>query len=265
MKLILSNGTIIDLILNNSLLSLQYQKIYKNLSHVPVPFRPWDNPHYIDMDYEQLVDNLTFYASQVSVKIDRELCLSRDQTYFNAVHKIYEENYNGDPRWLDFHEHIHLCEFHGQAKNNALHIDYREKAGLLEKPFDPQWFSESSTKITAGTMYVAWAELGKTPYSYWQNNEPDNLDRMCALAKPWRKLRPKIIIALDNIDTLSNKKVEEFEAWWKNYSDQWCEHWNLSSWTVHEMHSVSVLGHTPDLDLLISELKNKNFPVRVTL
>ena len=265
MKLILSNGSIIDLILNNSPLSLQYQKIYKNLSRIPIPFRPWDSPYYLDMDYEQLLDKLIFYAAQLSVEIDRELCLNRDQPYFNAIHKIYEENYNGDSRWLDFHEHIHMCELYGGFKNDVLNIDYREKAGPLEKPFNPAWLTNPSTKITAGTIYVAWAELGKTPYTYWQNNEPNNTDRLCALAKPWLKLRPKIIIALSDTDTLKNKQVEAFETWWKNYSDVWCKYWGLPSWTLHDMCSVSVLGYTPDLNVLASELKNNNFPVRVTL
>jgi len=266
MKLILSNGTIIDLILNNSPLSLQYQKIYKNLSHVPVPFKPWDNPYYLsDMSYEQLVDQLIYYATQVSVEIDKARCLEQDQEYFNTIHKIYETNYNGESKWLDFHEHIHLCELYYNFTNYSLNIDYREKSGLLEKPFDQTWLTDASTKISAGTVYVAWAELGKTPYSYWENNEPDDIDRMCALAKPWLKLRPKLVIALENIDTLTDIQVEEFDHWWKNYSDRWCKHWELTSWTVQDMHAVSVLGHIPDLDRLLVELKNKNFPVRVTL
>jgi hypothetical protein len=266
MQLIFSSDHVIDLAIDNSPLGLTYQKIYKHLSNVPIPFRPWDNHYYIEnLTYSELVEQLVKYAQQVSVVIDRSKCLSQDQQYFNSIHKIYEQNYNGNSHWLDFHEHIHMCEIYFQKTNGLFCIDYREKSGLLEKPIDQQWLSNTQTTIQAGDIYVRWAELGKTPYTYWKNKEPNDIKRMCELAKPWLKLRPKMYVALDDIDTLKNKQCNEFSSWWKDYHQEWAKHWNIPSWNIENIFGVSVFGKTTQLDLLKEQLKNNAVPTRIIL
>jgi hypothetical protein len=266
MKLLLSNDKIINLNIDDSSIADVYQKIYKNLSHVPVPFRPWDNPYYLEnISYEILVDYLCQYGKNLSVDVDKELCLQQNQEYFNSIHKIYEQKYDGTPNWLDFHEHIHLCEFYFQKKSKPLQLDYREKAGLLEKKFDMNWMSTATTKIKKGDIYVYWAELGKNPYHYWENNEPTDLTRLCELAKPWLKLRPKLLIALEDCDTIVGKNVDEFNSWWEKYRKIWCHHWGIDSWTIEDMFAVVVFGKVPDVDLLIEYLKDNALPTRVLL
>jgi hypothetical protein len=263
MKLLFSNDSTIEIDIDNSQLGTTYQKIYKNLTHVPIPFSKWDNPYYLKtLSYIELVDQLILYANLVSVKVDRELCLQRNQQHFNDIHKIYEKNYDGHRAWLDFHEHIHLCEYYDRPCK-FLSIDYREKAGPLEKKFDMTWMKNTTTKIKKGDIFVQWAELGKTPYSYWLNNEPTDIARMCELAKPWLKLRPKLLIATDNKDTLENVKVDEFTEWWKQYSKPWCDHWGLESWTIKDIYAANVFGNVPDIDRIIFNLKNNILPVRV--
>jgi hypothetical protein len=266
MKLIFSNNQEIELAIDNSPLGITYQKIYKNLGKVLIPFRPWDNPYYTkNLTYPELVEQLVKYAQQVLVDIDRSKCLAQDQWYFNNVHKIYEQNYNGDPAWLDFHEHIHMCEMYFEKTNDLFCIDYREKAGLLEKPMNPQWLSNTQTTVKAGDVYVQWSELGKTPYHYWKNNEPNDIERMCKLAKPWLKLRPKIFVALDDMDKLKNTQRDEFSSWWKDYQQKWTEHWNIPSWNIENIFGISVFGKTTQVELLKEQLKNNAVPVRVTL
>jgi hypothetical protein len=266
MKLCFSNNQEVELDIDNSPLGITYQKIYKNLSKVPIPFRPWDNPHYIkNLTYPQLVDCLLKYAQQVSVDIDRLKCLAQDQLYFNSVHKIYEQNYNGNPAWLDFHEHIHMCELYFEKTNDLFCIDYREKSGLLEKPMDQQWLNNAQTTVQSGDVYVEWSELGKTPYTYWKNNEPNDIERICKLAKPWLKLRPKICVALDDIDKLKNIQCDEFSSWWKDYQQEWTQYWNISSWNIENIFGVSVFGKTTQIELLKEQLKNNAMPVRISL
>lgn len=266
MKLIFSNNQQIELDIDNSPLGITYQKIYKNLSKVPIPFRPWDNPYYKKkLTYPELVEQLVQYARQVSVDIDRSKCLSRDQLYFNSIHKIYEQNYNGDSKWLDFHEHIHMCELYFKETHHLFCIDYREKSGLLEKPMDPQWLNNTQTTVRAGDIYVQWSELGKTPYGYWKNNEPNDIKRICELAKPWLKLRPKIYVALADIDRLKNKQCDEFSTWWKDYQQEWATHWNIPSWTVENIFGVSVFGKTTQIELLKEQLENMAVPVRIVM
>ena len=263
MQIVFSSGKTVDLILEPTPLSSVYQKIYKHLEHVAVPFQDWDNPFYLGrLSLSELVEKLIACATQVNVQIDRERCLAQDQNYFNFIHTIYEKNYNGDPAWLNFHEHIHLCEQRPEP-SKILQIDYREKSGLLEKPFDRDWLKNATTKIQAGDVFVDWSELGKTPYIYWKNNEPNDIVRMRELIKPWLKLRPKIIVALEDIDTLENIMVAKFESWWAQYSQTLCQHWNIPSWTTNDIFSVSVFGRVPNFQEITTQLKNNQAPVKV--
>lgn len=263
MKIVFLDNTAVDLILEPTPLATVYQKTYKHLSHVPVPFRAWDHPFYCNT-LTELVEQLILYASKVSVTVCRQTCLNQDQDYFNAIHKIYENNYNGDPAWLNFHEHIHMCE-HWPVQKLKLTIDYREKMGMLERPFNLTWLENATTKIKAGDVFVQWSELGKTPYDYWKNNEPGDITRMCELAKPWVKLVPKIIVALEDIDTLNNVDILAFESWWKHHSEEWCKHWNLLSWSTVDMFSVVRLGQAPKFENIIEQLKNNNVPTKILL
>lgn len=267
MKLVFSNAIKIDLGINNTELSETYKKIYKNLCHATLEFREWDNPYYKDrLTYEQIVDRLELYGQRVSVVVDKSRCLAYDQTHYNDLHKIYEMNYNGNPAWLDFHEHIHACEhYYDQHRVRILDIDYREKAGMLEKPFNLSWLKHSSAQVNAGDVFVSWAELGKTPYQYWLNKEPNDIKRMCQLAKPWLKLRPKIKIAIEDIDELKDKQVQEFESWWKDYQAEWCQHWGLESWTLNDIYSNAIIGHIDDVAELQTLLKNNINPVGVSM
>lgn len=264
MKLLFSNNETVDFYLDNSPLGQEYQKIYKHLSHIPIPYRAWDSPYYLDnVDYKELVSRLLTYAGKLSLPIDQERCLAKDQKYLNEIHKIYETNYDGNPDWLDFHQHIHMCE--GLPVRKLLYIDHREKAGPLEKPYKSIWLENTTTTIKAGTVFSQWSELGKSPYNYWRDQEPADINRMCQLSKPWTLLRPKLIIALEDVDLLANVQILEFESWWKNYSEEWCRHWNLPSWTVHDMFAVTTIGQVDNVEKIKEQLKNQATPIKILL
>ena len=266
MRIVFSNNKSVDLVLDSTPLANTYKTIYKHLQYIAIPFRDWDNPFYFDnCTHSQRVESLITYGNKISLTINRDLCLAQDQSYLNAIHKIYETNYNGDPAWLDFHEHIHACEKRIKTSTKVLHIDYREKSGPLEKLFEPEWSKNTTTKIRAGDVFVKWAELGKTPYGYWETNEPNDIERMRILIKPWLKLRPKIIVALEDIDTLADIKVSEFESWWSQYSKELCQHWARPSWTTHDIFAVSIFGHVPNFQEITTQLKHDEKPVKVLL
>jgi hypothetical protein len=267
MKVLFSNNVTVDLEIDDSPIGKIYQKTYKHLAPIPIPFSEWDNRnHYKNtIGYSDLVDQLTQYASQLSINIDKSKCLLQDQDYLNALHKIYEKNYDGTTGWLNFHEHIHMCEHYYNRSPNVLSIDYREKMGPLEKMFDRSWQSSTTTQIKAGDVFVAWSELGKTPYNYWQNHEPLDVDRMCELIKPWIRLIPKIKIALEDIDRLENIKVAEFETWWDQHKGPWLQHWNLPDWTTHDIFAVNIFGRTTQLDLLLTQVENNLTPIRILI
>jgi hypothetical protein len=266
MKILFLNNVTVNLEIDDSPIGKIYQKTYKHLSNLPIPFSEWDNGsnYKSALSYADLVDRLAMYASRLSINIDKQKCLNQDQPYFNAIHKIYEKQYDGSPGWLNFHEHIHMCESYFKKQPKTFSIDYREKMGPLEKPYDRSWIS-TVTNIKAGDIYVAWSELGKTPYTYWRDNEPPVPERMCELIKPWHKLIPKIKIALEDINRLEGVKVAEFEPWWDQHKGPWLQHWNLSNWTTQDIFSVNVFGKTTQLDLLLEQVKNNIVPTNIII
>ena len=272
MQIVFSTGQKVDLFLESSPMASIYQKIYKNLQHVTIPFRDWDSPFYFyNHSFPQLVNKLAMYAEKVNVPIDQERCLAQDQDYFNALHIVYENNcYNDNiPAWSDFHRHLHMCEKNHINETNmqkTLKINYEEKGGLLEKPFDRQWLDDAKLKIKAGDAYIGVQELGKTPYTYWLDNEPNDIVRMRQVIKPWVKLKPNIIIALEDIDLQKDpKKLAEFESWWAQYSKELCHYWNIPSWTSIDMSKCLILGKVSNIDTIITLLKNNVKPIRVIL
>jgi hypothetical protein len=268
MQLLFKNGVQVPIELNNSPVQDTILGYYKHLQHVPIPFRPWDNPFYFsNSSYDSLVDCLINYGKEVHVEVARDKCIQLDpQAYFNYLHKVYENNYNGDTKWLNFHESIHQCEYYLLGRQeNALTIDYREKGGPLEKAFNIDWLSAGTTKIRAGDVYIKWGELGKSPYSYWDNGEPDNMTRLCELAKPWKICRNKISIALYDTDLLANLDRENFDNWWNNYKQTWCQHWAIADWTLDQMYSAIVIGRVDSADTILEQLKNQICPIKVQL
>jgi len=267
MQIVFSNDKTVDLILNPTPLTSVYQTAYKHLRHVSIPFRDWDNPFYLsNLTHQALVEKLIVYADKVQVTIDRNKCLAQDQNYFNHVHKIYEKNYDGNPDWLDFHQHIHFCEQNHMFPKFFI-IDYREKFGLLQNKllFKHEWLKSCTTVIRTGDVFIEWSELGKSPYRYWKDGEPNLTGRVCTLAKPWITLWPKIQVAMEDLDLMQNVKNAEFESWWAQHSDSWCEHWNIPSWTIRDMHSVLVIGRVPKVEMLRSLLNSDQKPIKVKL
>lgn len=257
MKIVFAGDTVsFDLI--ESPLEAIYQRCIGHLRHIDIPFKPWDNPYYDD----DCAEKLKCCADKVGITVDKNLILQKNQEYLNFLHRLYEQSYDGSPDWLDYHEHIHLCEEYNH-KHRHLHINYREKAGLLERPFDFKWLDYSTTEVKAGDVFVQWAELGKTPYTYWKNKEPNDINRIRELCKPWLRLRPKVLVAID--DYSYYKSSIEFNQWWQNYHDAWCSHWNIPRWDLKDMKSVIVFGKMTmeQLDKLKKLLQHNQTPLRL--
>jgi hypothetical protein len=269
MQLTFSDQSTIELLFLNNSIGQAYSKIYKHLSAVPIPFRSWDNPYYSDilpLTYNETVEQLVTCGRLLSVDVDAMRCLSQDQEYFNFIHQIYEKRYNGNTTWQDFNRYIHVCEgYFTQDNNKILCIDYREKAGLLQKSMTTEWLQTTTTQIKQGDIFVSWAEIGKTPYEYWRDKEPSNIKRMYELAKPWLKLKPRILVAMNNIDRLTDIDVDQFEMWWEPYQKNWAQYWGLPRWNTNDIFGVIVLGKVSQIDLLTQNLKNNIIPTKISL
>lgn len=265
MKIILNDGYSVEIKLRSTTVVDTLLKMYKHLQHVDVPFRHWDNPyHYFEFTRQELVQQLIHYAHLVGISVDPLQCKAPCQKYLNQLHALYEKGYDGSPAWLDFHEHIHILEKYQQLPM-IMNIDYREKSGLLEKSVDSTWFIDGTTLIHPGDVFISWAELGKTPYRYWVDNEPDDLVNMLTLIKPWSKLKPKLNVSFESIDRLAGIDRHNFETWWTQYKHEWCRHWSLQDWTLTDMYSVIKIGSVTDISELSTRLRKGICPVRVRL
>jgi len=240
-------------------------KYFKHLQHVPVPARDWDYPFYLDhATIEHMIEKLCNFATQLDIEIDPEQC--DQQSYLNHLHSIYEKNYNGGAHWLDFHETIHLCgDLIKLDRGKILAIDYRELAGPLLVDFDLTLLDQLSVDLRPGDVTVGWAELGKSPYSYWQSQEPNDIDRVCELVKPYLKFRPRLEIIIQPHPDKDPIDIENFVKWWDDYKDDWCQHWNLPSWSLDQVFGKFRIGHVSDFDKFLQILTSQGKLQRVTL
>jgi hypothetical protein len=240
-------------------------RCYKHLQHVPLPIRDWDYPFYIDQTtIGDTIMQLHSFAKQLGIEVDTEQC--HQQCYLNHLHEIYEKNYDGKPLWLDFHEHIHLCErLPGPRLNKYLNIDYRELSGPLSSKFDDSLLYHLKFDINPGDVMIKWSELGKTPYDYWSNKEPSDINRICELAKPFLIFRPKLCIPVQSVNVRQNIDAENFNKWWHHYEHDWCKHWNIKSWNLDHMLGKIVIGRVVDFDKFLKILQSHSVLQKVTL
>lgn len=240
-----------------------YLWAYKHLQHLPLSFYPWDNPYFRQAHNRPLaVSQLATSAAQLNIPIDADACLAQDQTELNRLHKIYEQNFNGDRLWLEFHELVHVCEQKWTA-NSFVNLGHREHAGLFETPFKQEWNQLCTTKLKAGDVFVFWSELGKTVYDYYYDREPNNIERVCELAKPWLVVRPKIQIALTDHDALEHLDLEGFELWWKQYHQDWCKHWNIPHWGIEQVFGRLRIGRAHDPEAIVKRLQQNILPTGI--
>jgi hypothetical protein len=277
MNLFFNDGTSINVTLYNNTLTNYILRCFKHLQHVDIPFNKRDTPEFLlTTSVPDQVEDLVGYANELDIIVDQQKCLSLDQTYLNFLHQVYEKNYNGNPIWMDFHETIHILEKfsrdpdeipRGSLSLRELGIYYREAMGLLEQKFDESYQTDFVTQTKPGELYIAWAELGKTPFSYWQDKEPTNINRICELAVPWDKLKPYFFVSIDDQDLLVDytKKVNEFLAWWAPYKEDWCTHWNLNNWKWQDMFSVIPIGKVENFNGLVNAIDRGAVPKRVFL
>ena len=234
----------------------------KHLSKVPLRFDNFDNPYRYRLDI--VIDQLLTYANILQIAVDRNHL--DDQLYLNYLHSIYETSYSGTVEWLRYHESIHMLEFiyADQVKNLPVNLGYRELAGPLDKLYTQNELTNNQTRLRAGDCFIEFSELGKTPYIYWRDNEPDDFNRLCELAKPMRRLNFKLQVALHDRDLMPTD-INEFNTWFDQYKDSWCRHWEIPSWSTEQIVGVIVVGHIDNISEFDTALSNGYVPTNLGL
>lgn len=248
---------------DNPVADLVYTK-FKHLAHIPIEFNDTDiyfNHNVVNFDTasRQIVQ----YANQLGIYVNA--IHLKDQDYLNHLHRLYEEGFDGEHKWLQFHEHIHILEaiLYNRIRP-IISIDYRTKAGKLEENFDRNYLQHADVVVRKNQCFVQWQELGKTPYQYFVNNEPNDVNRLCQLAKPWLTLKPSIHVACRQINFLDDADLESFDSWFANYKNEWTSFWNIKDWNSQEAFAVIPIGEIESADILVDKLKQNQMPLRIT-
>lgn len=261
MRLIFENKSVVHIEFVNSPITSILQNNFKHLQHVNIPHKPWDNPFF---DRKFVPANLQMAGKKLGIVIDKSV---DDQQYLNSLHQIYENNYDGSDAWIEFHEYIHVQEarLKNISRENWYRIAYNTLGGPLKRSFDLSWCVEQRTNFKRGDVFAYFNELGKSPYHYWQDNEPDDLNRMATLAKPWLQLDSDMLIAHCDFDFLDRPDMLEFQEWWPKWEQLWCKKWELDYWDIHRIWGGIKYAECKDTDLLM-ELGSKHIkPVRVEI
>ena len=261
--LFLNDNTKFNITLDETPVKTYVLKCFKHLQHVDIDFSDWDNPYY----YEDPEHLLIKYANELNIQIDNSEKIKNNQKILNYLHEVYEKNYDGNSLWLKFHEQIHRCETKN-LKKTSLNLEWREKGGLLNSKIEKSMIDEyGTTKLKCGDLFVSWSELGKLPFDYWLDGEPDDINRLCELARPWVILRPRLKVYLEDYDTLADKIAfkDDFNKWWEQFKDQWCSHWGLDEYNLATQFKVIKIGKIHETNFLIDNLKKHNNPKKISL
>jgi hypothetical protein len=246
---------------------------YKHLAHLPLDFGKKN------LFFDQCPDRsvaehaVKQSADRLGITI-QDLSLS-DQSYLNYLHSVYEKNFlqsaykektSSTEDWVAFHDAVHMMEKVNTQEGQLpfVSFDHNVRAGALEKTFDRKYLKYATSQVKKNQCFVQWEELGKTPWDYFQNCEPNDIDRLCELAKPWLMLRTSFRVACDDFDLLENVDFAEFNNWFSSYQQPWCDHWRLTDWNPVEMLQVIPIGEIANVDLLINNIRNNRRPTRIT-
>jgi hypothetical protein len=119
-------------------------------------------------------------------------------------------------------------------------VGWGKYEGILTNQYKCYDFYED--RIIKNNIYLPWAELGKTPRTYWKNKEPNNQNRFNTLAKPHTTFRAKFLIA--TIDKNPIQFDKDFIEWFDKYKQKWFEHHNIKKWDSVNEDSAPLLATT---------------------
>jgi hypothetical protein len=239
----------------------------KHLQHLPLEFSHRDNPllqveswkiHRIFLEAARLLD----------VEIDPEQL--GDQRYLNRLHDVYVDSYSrtNDPRWIAFHDALHSVEDVVKQDRKSIWVDYKQRAGPLIRPFDRSLTQYFSPTVAIGDCGVGHAELGKNLWDYYRDQEPlDDLDRICAVVKPWQYLKPVLSIfyqpCAEHTSPYHSDRV--FREWVDRVVTPWAQHWAIPDWSPREIHARLRMGRLRDAAEALQRFGGGNTPVRLRL
>ena len=236
-SIIFSEKTSCDYTLADNLIAEKWFAKIKHLKNIPI------DP--IESKLENLSNLQEIYEdfckeNQIKIKQFENI---KDQSVLNELHKLYEDNHDKLSRinskiLYKFHQAIHSAEESGTNRKNIT-VAWGTKEGPLAEQFNcnPYYAEE----LKQNNLYLRWTELGKTPLTYWQNNEPSNQTRINELCKPHTTLRAQFNICLE--DFKPKTLDQNFVEWFAQYKDAWLKHHKIAKWDGIDEYSAVLLAH----------------------
>lgn len=263
-KIILDSGKEYIINLIESPIKNKIVKSLKHLQHLKLPSSKFDNT--IFYNFEIAIEQLQHYASILGITV--EVDKIKTQPYLNFLHKIYEENHSYyNSNWLSYHETLHAIEklLDKSYIPKNITFDYKNLAGYTNTKYT---FNELQTirfNNQPGECFVIFNELGKTPYHYWKNKEPDDFERLCQLAKPMLRFNFAIKLWFEENNLSNLEGLDEFSNWFSKYKNDWCNYWNIPDWSIEQMLGGIPIGYCKDWDKILVEVSNGSRPLYLKL
>jgi hypothetical protein len=226
-----------DYELADNIIAKKWFKKIKHLKNIPI------DP--IESNIEDLSNLQEIYESfckehNINIKKFDNI---KQQSVLNELHKIYEDNHEklsktNNKILYRFHHAIHRAEHNVKITKNKIIVSWGTNEGPLNELFDCNPYYENTLK--KNNLYLMWSELGKTPYTYWRNNEPSNQDRINELCKPHIIFRAQFFI---NFNTINPESFDQkFVEWFAPYKDAWLKHYKLPKWNEIDEYSAPILA-----------------------
>ena len=168
-----------------------------------------------------------------------------DQITLNKLHKIYEEQHEklsvikNNSILYKFHHSIHFHEKKSHS-DKKITVGWGKYEGILTTKYDCNKFYEQN--IIKNNIYLPWAELGKTPRTYWKNKEPSEQNRFNMLAKPHTTFRAQFLIATSSVEPTQFEA--EFIEWFSRFKQGWLAHHNIRKWDIIDEECAPLLATT---------------------
>lgn len=231
----------------NNPVSKRWIKKIKHLSRVPHSFLETTG-----LSFAQNIENIHHEFCHFAGVVYHKTNYSEQQS-LNLLHELYVTNHDrlsklkNNKILYEFHNAIHELE---KQIGRRFYIGWGTNEGPLEEQFDcNEYYNETLVK---NNLYLPWTELGKTPLDYFKNHEPNDLARLCSLAKPHITLRAKFMIARK--DFSPPPFTREFLEWFSQHRAAWLDHYSITDWRPRDEHIGVLLAEPADADMDIEKL-----------
>lgn len=259
-NLVLQDGLTIPCEIYDNYTANWWYKQSKHFQHLEVLNHPLYNPYTFE-GVRFFLSEVKKYSNKFSLGIDMDRPI--DQSWCNYAHRIYEINcakYCKDTDLQIFHMSIHKIEQLLQRNNkpqNRIYLDFFSKGGLLSRKINEDDKILKQKYHNQGSIILTWAELGKTPLSYYNTDEPKDQNRVNELVKPFTNLHINISIMTEDgcrWDADNDNMID----WWKTYEQKWIEHWRLVSYDHRDYTDTICIGKVSNIELLKDNYKKGN-------